>query len=111
VTERSQPRSVSDECAVCSLQGIAGHGFYDDCVVPIIENTARECELTDRLQVGLGFRAGISIWVCGSHVSALVKATLWMAAMLPLGGHCGVVQLHPQRLSFIDCSISSQGAA
>ena len=36
-----------------SLQGIAGHGFYDDCVVPIIENTARECELTDRLQVGL----------------------------------------------------------
>ena len=32
-------------------QGVAGHGFYDDCVVPIIENTARECELTDRLQV------------------------------------------------------------
>jgi len=35
----------------CSVrQGIAGHGFYDTCVVPIIENTARECELTGRLR-------------------------------------------------------------
>ena len=32
------------------IKGIAGHGFYSDCVVPIIENTARECELTDRLR-------------------------------------------------------------
>lgn len=31
-------------------QGISGHGFFSDCVVPIIENTARECELTDRLR-------------------------------------------------------------
>jgi len=28
------------------LKGIAGHGFYDTLVVPIIENTARESELT-----------------------------------------------------------------
>ncbi len=42
---------------ILDLQGIAGHGFYDDCVVPIIENTARECELTDRLQVCVGFTA------------------------------------------------------
>ena len=35
---------------VCCLQGIEGHGFYGNCVVPIIENTARECELTDRLR-------------------------------------------------------------
>lgn len=32
------------------LQGIEGHGFYGNCVVPIIENTARECELTDRMR-------------------------------------------------------------
>lgn len=32
------------------MKGIEGHGFYDNCVVPIIENTARECELTDRLR-------------------------------------------------------------
>jgi methylthioribulose 1-phosphate dehydratase/enolase-phosphatase E1 len=32
------------------VQGIEGHGFYGSCVVPIIENTARECELTDRLR-------------------------------------------------------------
>lgn len=29
---------------------MVGHGFYSNCVVPIIENTARECELTDRLR-------------------------------------------------------------
>ncbi len=34
---------------VC-LQGIEGHGFYGHCVVPVIENTARECELTDRMR-------------------------------------------------------------
>lgn len=32
------------------IKGIAGHGFYSNCVVPIIENTARECELTGRLR-------------------------------------------------------------
>lgn len=32
------------------IKGIAGHGFYDTLRVPIIENTARECELTDRLR-------------------------------------------------------------
>ena len=32
------------------MQGIAGVGYFDSCVVPIIENTARECELTDRLR-------------------------------------------------------------
>lgn len=39
-------------CLVCLvwLQGIEGHGFYGNCIVPIIENTARECELTDRLR-------------------------------------------------------------
>lgn len=32
------------------IKGIAGQGFYSNLVVPIIENTARECELTDRLR-------------------------------------------------------------
>ncbi|KAG2447166.1 hypothetical protein HYH02_007912 [Chlamydomonas schloesseri] len=32
------------------IKGIEGHGFYGKCVVPVIENTARECELTDRLR-------------------------------------------------------------
>jgi hypothetical protein len=35
---------------LCVVQGIEGHGFYGNCIVPIIENTARECELTDRLR-------------------------------------------------------------
>jgi hypothetical protein len=37
-------------CLHVRLQGIEGHGFYGNCVVPIIENTARECELTDRMR-------------------------------------------------------------
>jgi methylthioribulose 1-phosphate dehydratase/enolase-phosphatase E1 len=37
-------------CLHALLQGIEGHGFYGNCVVPIIENTARECELTDRMR-------------------------------------------------------------
>ena len=31
------------------IKGIAGHGFADECVVPIIENTAHECDLADSL--------------------------------------------------------------
>ena len=54
------------------LQGIAEHGYYDNCTVPIIENTARECELTDRLrqaikdyprsQAVLVRRHGVYVW-------------------------------------------------
>ena len=54
------------------MQGIAGHGYYDNCTVPIIENTARECELTDRLrqairdypntQAVLVRRHGVYVW-------------------------------------------------
>jgi methylthioribulose 1-phosphate dehydratase / enolase-phosphatase E1 len=35
------------------MKGISGHGFYDNLVVPIIENTARECELTERMQAAM----------------------------------------------------------
>ena len=31
------------------IKGIDGHGYYDRLVVPIIENTARECDLADRM--------------------------------------------------------------
>jgi hypothetical protein len=31
------------------IKGITGHGYYDELVVPIIENSAREYELTDAL--------------------------------------------------------------
>jgi methylthioribulose-1-phosphate dehydratase/2,3-diketo-5-methylthio-1-phosphopentane phosphatase len=32
------------------IKGIAGHGFLDTCVVPIIENTPHECDLADSLE-------------------------------------------------------------
>lgn len=31
------------------IKGIQGHGYYDELVVPIIENTAYEYELTESL--------------------------------------------------------------
>ena len=31
------------------IKGIVGHGYADELIVPIIENTAREYELTDSL--------------------------------------------------------------
>lgn len=31
------------------IKGIQGHGYYDELVVPIIENTAYERELTESL--------------------------------------------------------------
>lgn len=35
------------------MKGINGHGYYDTLTVPIIENTARECELTDRMRFAM----------------------------------------------------------
>jgi methylthioribulose-1-phosphate dehydratase len=31
------------------IKGIEGHGYYDRLVVPVIENTARECDLAERM--------------------------------------------------------------
>lgn len=48
------------------IKGIQGHGYYDELVVPIIENTAREYELTDSLAAAV--RANVSAscaLVCG----------------------------------------------
>lgn len=54
------------------IKGVAGHGYYGPLVVPIIENTARECELTGRLreaieaypktQAVLVRRHGVYVW-------------------------------------------------
>lgn len=54
------------------MKGIAGHGFHDELVVPIIENTAHEHELADTLaaamdahpktQAVLVRRHGVYVW-------------------------------------------------
>jgi ribulose-5-phosphate 4-epimerase/fuculose-1-phosphate aldolase len=31
------------------IKGIAGHGYHDELVIPIIENTAQECDLADSM--------------------------------------------------------------
>ena len=35
------------------IKGVPGHGYHDNLVVPIVENTARECELTGRLRAAI----------------------------------------------------------
>jgi ribulose-5-phosphate 4-epimerase/fuculose-1-phosphate aldolase len=32
------------------IKGITGHGYHDTLVVPIIENTAHECDLKDSME-------------------------------------------------------------
>lgn len=54
------------------IKGIEGHGYYDRLVVPIIENTAHECDLADsmaraiennpRTHAVLVRRHGVYIW-------------------------------------------------
>lgn len=39
------------------IKGIQGHGYYDELVVPIIENTAYESELTESLSEAVNFLA------------------------------------------------------
>ena len=35
------------------IKGIAGYGYHDRLVVPIIDNTARECDLADSLEAAI----------------------------------------------------------
>lgn len=54
------------------IKGIVGHGYYDKLVVPIIDNTAHECDLADSMarameahpktQAVLVRRHGVYIW-------------------------------------------------
>lgn len=75
------------------IKGIAGHGFYDNCIVPIIENTARECELTDRLRQAIkdypranavlvsGMAMAMAMWRHGRHCNFSVHQTPRCACM------------------------------
>lgn len=42
-------RSVFECTELEMIKGLAGHGYYDRVQVPIIDNTARECDLADRM--------------------------------------------------------------
>ncbi len=35
------------------LKGIIGHGYYDTFVLPVVDNTPRECDLTDSLRAAI----------------------------------------------------------
>ncbi len=67
---------ISREAFECTelemIKGIAGHGYHDRLIVPVIENTAHECDLADamaraieafpRTQAVLVRRHGVYIW-------------------------------------------------
>jgi methylthioribulose-1-phosphate dehydratase len=48
-----QPKPAFECTEIEMIKGIAGHGYYDRLVVPIIENTARECDLADRMAAAM----------------------------------------------------------
>lgn len=35
------------------LKGISGHGYYDTFILPVIDNTPRECDLTESLRAAM----------------------------------------------------------
>lgn len=35
------------------IKGISGHGYYDTFELPVVDNTARECDLTDSLRAAI----------------------------------------------------------
>jgi methylthioribulose-1-phosphate dehydratase len=48
-----EPASAFECTELEMIKGIAGHGYYDRLVVPIIENTARECDLAERMAAAI----------------------------------------------------------
>lgn len=56
------------------IKGIQGHGYYDELVVPIIENTAREYELTDSLAAAV--RAPVRLAPCAPYANFLKSCLL-----------------------------------
>jgi methylthioribulose-1-phosphate dehydratase len=50
---RGAQRDVFEITEIEMIKGLVGHGYYDRLVVPIIENTARECELADRMAAAI----------------------------------------------------------
>jgi methylthioribulose-1-phosphate dehydratase len=46
-------REVFECTEIEMIKGISGHGYYDRLVVPIVENTAHECELAERMAAAM----------------------------------------------------------
>lgn len=83
------------------VQGIEGHGFYGNCVVPIIENTARECELTDRLRQAIQDYPQANAVLVRRH-----GEEAWLAAALT---GCLRAAVSIAQSVFVMCSLSKVG--
>lgn len=59
------------------IKGIKGHGYYDELVIPIIENTAFESELTESLAKAVCFILHFTLLIDSiAHSSQVVDGTL-----------------------------------
>ena len=66
------PEDVFECTQLEMIKGIKGHGYYDRLQVPIIENTAKECDLADSMAVAIAAyprtqavlvrRHGVYVW-------------------------------------------------
>lgn len=49
------------------IKGVSGHGYYDTMKIPIINNTARECNLTDSLRLAIQNNPGCTAVIVRRH--------------------------------------------
>ncbi|TYI05446.1 hypothetical protein ES332_A10G088500v1 [Gossypium tomentosum] len=73
------------------IKGIQGHGYYDELVIPIIENTAYENELIDSLAKAIEAypkttavlvrNHGIYVWE-DSWISAKTQVHIWLSILV-----------------------------
>jgi len=110
-----------DELAVSHIEmikGIEGMGYHDRLVVPIIDNTARECDLADALgeaieaypgtHAVLVRRHGVYVWgrhqwvtaVLGDTGVSMSERSVWY---LPSSGCAAIACMKPKRGSSRSC--------
>ena len=61
------------------IKGLAGHGYADELVIPIIENTARECQLTASLRAAMAAHPAAPAVLVRRH-GVYVWGATWQAA-------------------------------
>jgi len=75
------------------IKGIIGHGYYDELVVPIIENSAREYDLTDSLAAAVSYLSVITLdypkpWSAVSSHQAVSSLEVMLLNSISINCHC-----------------------
>lgn len=69
------------------IKGLAGHGYADELVIPIVENTARECQLTASLRAAMAAHPSAPAVLVRRH-GVYVWGATWQAAKTQVRQTC-----------------------